>query len=220
MPDQILSLEKISKKYNQAKTCISLFENFDLSIGSGEFITITGPSGSGKTTLLNIIGLIDKFDKGRAYLNGKEITGISSEEKNQIRRKYFGFVYQNYNLLDHFNAIENVALPLILNNESLFNAKKKASNMLEIFDLNGRELHYPNTLSGGEQQRVAIARALINKPRIILADEPTGNLDKENSKKIFNYLINYVESEKISLVIATHNNELKERSTKKIELTK
>ncbi len=92
--------------------------------------------------------------------------------------------------------------------------------MLEIFDLKGRELHYPNTLSGGEQQRVAIARALINKPRIILADEPTGNLDKENSKKIFNYLINYVESEKISLVIATHNNELKERSTKKIELTK
>ena len=128
MPDQILSLEKISKKYNQAKTCISLFENFDLSIGSGEFITITGPSGSGKTTLLNIIGFIDKFDKGRAYLNGKEITDISSEEKNQIRRKYFGFVYQNYNLLDHFNAIENVALPLILNNESLFNAKKKLWN--------------------------------------------------------------------------------------------
>ena len=92
--------------------------------------------------------------------------------------------------------------------------------MLEIFDLKGRELHYPNTLSGGEQQRVAIARALINKPRIILADEPTGNLDKENSKKIFNYLINYVESEKISLVIATHNNEMKDKSTKKIELTK
>ena len=92
--------------------------------------------------------------------------------------------------------------------------------MLEIFDLKGRELHYPNTLSGGEQQRVAIARALINKPRIILADEPTGNLDKENSKKIFNYLIDYVESEKISLVIATHNNEMKDKSTKKIELTK
>ena len=218
MPDQILNLLNISKSYHQAKKSILILKNFSLEINRGDFIAVTGPSGSGKTTLLNIIGLIDRLDEGQIILNQEDITSFSSNKKNEIRKNNFGFVYQNYNLLDNFNALENVALPLILNKLNKSEANERAIEIMKLFSIENRSSHFPNALSGGEQQRVAIARALVTNPKIIIADEPTGNLDNENSSIVFNYLTNYIESEKMTLIMATHNQELAAKASRRIKL--
>ena len=177
MDKNILVLSNISKSYRQGSESISIFDNFNLTVDKGEFISITGPSGSGKTTLLNLVGLIDSIDEGQILLNDKIISNQNSNEKSKVRRNNFGFIYQNYNLFDNFSAIENIKLPLILRGEAKDAASEKANELMNIFDISHRKSHFPNSLSGGEQQRVAIARALINKPKIVIADEPTGNLD-------------------------------------------
>ena len=181
-------------------------------------VFISGPSGSGKTTLLNLVGLIDTSDEGTISFNGKDLTNLNSEQKNKFRRNNYGFIYQNYNLLENFNAIENVALPLILNGYSKDEAKQRAENIMKVFMIDDRSFHFPNSLSGGEQQRVAISRALVNNPKFIIADEPTGNLDSKNSDLVFNYLKNYVESENMTLIIATHDDELASKADKRINL--
>ena len=208
MHKNILVLSNVSKSYRQGSESISIFDNFNLTVDKGEFISITGPSGSGKTTLLNLVGLIDSIDQGKISLNDKIISNQNSNEKSKVRRNNFGFIYQNYNLFDNFSAIENIILPLILRGEAKDAASEKANELMNIFDISHRKSHFPNSLSGGEQQRVAIARALINKPDIVIADEPTGNLDHENSVNVFKYLIDYIESEQMTLVMATHNQEL------------
>ena len=218
MPDQILNLSNISKSYHQANKGILILKNFSLEIKRGDFIAVTGPSGSGKTTLLNIIGLIDRLDEGQIILNQEDITNISSNKKNEIRKNNFGFVYQNYNLLDNFNALENVALPLILNKLNKSEAYERAIEIMKLFSIENRSSPFPNALSGGEQQRVAIARALVTNPKIIIADEPTGNLDNENSSIVFNYLTNYIESEKMTLIMATHNQILAAKASRRIKL--
>ena len=219
MDKNILVLSNVSKSYRQGSERISIFDNFNLTVDKGEFISITGPAGSGKTTLLNLIGLIDSIDKGEILLNAKIISSQSSNEKSEVRRNNFGFIYQNYNLFDNFSAIENITLPLILRGEAKDVATEKANKLMGIFDISHRKFHLPNSLSGGEQQRVAIARALVNKPDIVIADEPTGNLDYENSVNVFKYLIDYIESEKMTLIMATHNQEWANKSDRRIDLS-
>ena len=219
MDKNILVLSNISKSYRQGSESITIFDNFNLDVNKGEFISITGPSGSGKTTLLNLVGLIDSIDKGEILLNAKIISNQKSNVKSGVRRNNFGFIYQNYNLFDNFSAIENIILPLILIGEAKDVAFEKANELMNIFDISHRKYHFPNSLSGGEQQRVAIARALINKPDIVIADEPTGNLDHENSVNVFKYLIDYIESEKMTLIMATHNQEWANKSDRRIDLS-
>ena len=219
MDKNILVLSNISKSYRQGSEYITIFDNFNLTVNKGEFISITGPSGSGKTTLLNLVGLIDSIDKGEILLNAKIISNRNSNEKSEVRRNNFGFIYQNYNLFDNFSAIENITLPLILRGEAKDVAFEKADELMNIFDISHRKYHFPNSLSGGEQQRVAIARALINKPKIVIADEPTGNLDYENSVNVFKYLIDYIESEQMTLIMATHNQEWANKSDRRIDLS-
>jgi len=218
MPNNIITLNDVSKSYLQADKEIHVLKGINIELEEGKFISITGPSGSGKTTLLNIIALIDSLDTGNINIFGENISKLSEKNKSVLRKKNFGFVYQSNHLFDDFNAIENVSIPMILNGCSKIDAYKKSETILDKFGLINRKSHFPNSLSGGEQQRVAIARAVANNPRVVIADEPTGNLDKENSLIIFNYLMEYVESEKMTVIMATHNNELAAKCNKEIKL--
>jgi lipoprotein-releasing system ATP-binding protein len=218
MPDNLISLKNIYKSFTQGDNQIMVLENLSIDVNKGEFIAITGPSGSGKTTLLNIVALIDTVDSGSMFLFGNNLQDLNEKSKNLIRKRKFGFVYQSNNLFEDFNALENVAIPRILNGSNKEKAFEESQSILSRFGLMNRITHFPNDLSGGEQQRVAIARAIINKPQVIIADEPTGNLDKENSDNVFNYLMDYVESEKMTLIMATHNIALSSKSKKQINL--
>ena len=219
MPNNIITLNDVSKSYLQADKEIHVLKGISIQLAEGQFVSITGPSGSGKTTLLNIIALIDSLDTGNITIFGENLSNLSEKNKSILRKKNFGFVYQSNHLFDDFNAIENVSIPMILNGCSKIDAYKKSENILDKFGLINRKSHFPNSLSGGEQQRVAIARAVANNPRVVIADEPTGNLDKENSLIIFNYLMEYVDSEKMTVIMATHNNELAAKCNKEIKLT-
>ena len=218
MSNNIITLNNVSKSYLQADKEIHVLKGINIELEEGKFISITGPSGSGKTTLLNIIALIDSLDTGNINIFGENISKLSEKNKSVLRKKNFGFVYQSNHLFDDFNAIENVSIPMILNGCSKIDAYKKSETILDKFGLINRKSHFPNSLSGGEQQRVAIARAVANNPRVVIADEPTGNLDKENSLIIFNYLMEYVDSEKMTVIMATHNNELAAKCNKEIKL--
>ena len=203
----MLKLNKISKSYSIDKNDkISLLNDISLEISNNKFYGIVGHSGSGKSTLLNIIGLIDDFDSGKYFIDNKEVNYLSEDEKSSIRMKKFGFVFQSFYLNNRLTALENVMIPMYINKEiSKSERKKIAMNLLEKFGLGNRINHRPNQLSGGEQQRVAIARALANNPEVILADEPTGNLDKKNEEMIFNYFKKLVTEDKKTVVIVSHN---------------
>ena len=213
-----IKIDNLDKTFSQGDRRIEIFNNFNLEVEMGEFVSITGPSGSGKTTLLQIIAMIDSFDNGSYNLLGQDISDYSNVEKCNMRLQNFGFIYQSFNLLEDFNALENVAMPLIIRGVEKSESYKLASNMLKLFNLDHREGHYSNELSGGEQQRVAIARAVITKPKIIIADEPTGNLDKENSTQVLDFLFKSIEKEKITLIMATHNDEIASRAVKRVDL--
>ena len=213
-----IKINNLDKTFSQGDRRIEIFNNFNLEVQMGEFVSITGPSGSGKTTLLQIIAMIDSFDNGSYNLLGQDISDYSNVEKCNMRLQNFGFIYQSFNLLEDFNALENVAMPLIIRGVEKSESYKLASNMLKLFNLDHREGHYSNELSGGEQQRVAIARAVITKPKIIIADEPTGNLDKENSTQVLDFLFKSIEKEKITLIMATHNDEIASRAVKRVDL--
>ena len=213
-----IKINNLDKTFSQGDRKIEIFNNFNLEVEMGEFVSITGPSGSGKTTLLQIIAMIDSFDNGSYNLLGQDISDYSNVEKCNMRLQNFGFIYQSFNLLEDFNALENVAMPLIIRGVEKSESYKLASNMLKLFNLDHREGHYSNELSGGEQQRVAIARAVITKPKIIIADEPTGNLDKENSTQVLDFLFKSIEKDKITLIMATHNDEIASRAVKRVDL--
>ena len=213
-----IKINNLDKTFSQGDRRIEIFNNFNLEVEIGEFVSITGPSGSGKTTLLQIIAMIDSFDNGSYNLLGQDISDYSNVEKCNMRLQNFGFIYQSFNLLEDFNALENVAMPLIIRGVEKSESYKLASNMLKNFNLDHREGHYSNELSGGEQQRVAIARAAITKPKIIIADEPTGNLDKENSTQVLDFLFKSIEKDKITLIMATHNEEIASRAVKRVDL--
>ena len=218
MPETIIKLANVSKSYSQGDTVIPVIDNLDVSIQEGKFTSVIGPSGSGKSTLLNVIGLIDTADSGDIFLFNENLKDISDTKQNLIRRDKIGFVYQSNNLFSDFTAIENVTIPQLLLGANKKDAYESAFKCLDIFGLRARINHLPKDLSGGEQQRVAIARAIINKPKVIIADEPTGNLDKNTSNNVFEHLIDFVYSQKISLIMATHNLDLASKSDHQIKL--
>ena len=218
MPEPLIEIHKISKSYSQGDAIIPVIKDLDLTINENQFTSIIGPSGSGKSTLLNIIGLIDTIDSGKILFFTKNLEDINNYQQNLIRRDRIGFVYQSNNLFSDFTAIENVALPQILIGKNKKDAIASAFSCLDALGLNNRINHLPKDLSGGEQQRVAIARAVVNKPKIIIADEPTGNLDVNTGLRVFDYLIEFVYSQKISLIMATHNLELASKSDQKLKL--
>ena len=202
----ILKLENVTKIYKTKVEEIKILNNIDFEINESDLISIQGKSGSGKTTLLNILGLLDSDFNGNIYIDDKNIKSLS---KTEIRAKNIGLVFQFHYLLPEFTALENVMLPGLENKEnSRVEIKNRAIELLELVGLKDRLHHYPNELSGGEKQRVAIARALINNPKIILADEPTGNLDEHNSKNINELFLKINKEKKQSIVIVTHSKEL------------
>ena len=214
--NNFVSLKKISKVYFK-KSKIKALNNINLNFKIGRVYSLIGPSGSGKSTLLNLLSLIDKPSSGSIKIENKIINYDNQNENDLYRSSSIGIIYQNYNLLNDFTALENVSLAeLALNNNSKtseINAKKTLHNL----GLSNRVYHYPTELSGGENQRVAIARAIINKPKIILADEPTGNLDLKNAKTVFKNLLN-LKNKKRLIIFATHNREFAEMSDCKIEM--
>ena len=183
----ILHAKNIAKSFLNQNGRLSVFSNVSLNIKKGDLITIMGPSGSGKSTLLNILGTLESFDKGELTINGKEIIKLSNESLSKIRNEYLGFVFQFHHLIPEFNALENVLIPQQIYENKINDSYAK--ELLEFMGLTKRINHYPSELSGGERSRVAIARALVNKPAIIIADEPSGNLDMENADKLIQLFI-------------------------------
>ena len=221
MSKEILKLENVEKKYSGSIEELHIINNLSFSVEEGEFISILGRSGSGKSTLLNIMGLLDRVDGGKIFIGGQEVDKLSEEERDKIKNQMIGFVFQFHYLLPEFTALENVMLPALLNNfDKKLEMEKRAKELLEKVGLGERENHKPSQLSGGEKQRVAIARALINSPKILLADEPTGNLDEETSEMIFKILKDINKNEKQTIIVVTHSKDLAEISDKQLYLKK
>lgn len=221
MSKEILKLENVEKKYSGSVEELHIINNLSFSVEEGEFISILGRSGSGKSTLLNIMGLLDRVDGGKIFIGGQEVDTLSEEERDKIKNQMIGFVFQFHYLLPEFTALENVMLPALLNNfDKKLEIEKRAKELLEKVGLGERENHKPSQLSGGEKQRVAIARALINSPKILLADEPTGNLDEETSEMIFKILKDINKNEKQTIIVVTHSKDLAEISDKQLYLKK
>ena len=221
MSKEILKLENVEKKYSGSVEELHIINNLSFSVEEGEFISILGRSGSGTSTLLNIMGLLDRVDGGKIFIGGQEVDKLSEEERDKIKNQMIGFVFQFHYLLPEFTALENVMLPALLNNfDKKLEIEKRAKELLEKVGLGERENHKPSQLSGGEKQRVAIARALINSPKILLADEPTGNLDEETSEMIFKILKDINKNEKQTIIVVTHSKDLAEISDKQLYLKK
>ena len=207
----MLSLKNISQNYLQGDSIIKVLSKLNFSVNGVKNIGIIGPSGSGKSTFLNILGMIETPTCGEYILQGKNCLNLSQNLKTEIRRKFIGYIFQNNQLLEDFNVLENIAFPLILNGESFGDAKKKSLTLLEKLSLTNKSFIKPGLLSGGEQQRVAIARALVKNPILLLADEPTGSLDKNNSSLVMDIILNLAKKNNTTSVIATHNLEIIKR---------
>jgi len=208
----VLQTIDICKDFTQANNKISVLKNINLQIMPADFVSLVGPSGSGKTTLLQICGLLDNPTSGKIIIDGKEMAKSSDKIRTEIRKNKIGFIYQFHHLLPEFSAIENTALPLFIQGINKSKALKIAKEILEEIELGDRIDFKPAQLSGGQQQRVAIARAIASKPKLILADEPTGNLDSELSEKIFSLLKNLTKKYEISCLVVTHNLELAKKT--------
>ncbi len=214
----LIEIKNLTKQFNNGNSVIKVLKNINLSLESGKVIALVGPSGSGKSTFLHLLALLDKPTKGNINIFGKSTFNLSEDKKNQMIRDYVSIIFQNNNLLSDFTAIENVAIPLIIRGKNYNIAIKKAEQFLKKVNLGNRLNHFPSDLSGGEQQRVAIARSLISETKIILADEPTGNLDSKNSQEVFSYFLKLKEKNKIVL-IATHNRELAKKADYTLSVT-
>jgi len=202
----------LTKKYDQ----LEILKGIDLHVKEGEIISIVGASGAGKTTLLQLLGTLEKPDKGQLLINGIDPFALSSNKLANFRNKNIGFIFQFHQLLPEFSAIENICLPALIKGVSLNDAKKEASKLLELLHLSDRASHKPNELSGGEQQRIAVARSLINRPKVIFADEPTGNLDSKNSTELHQLFFDLRKEFNQTFVIITHNNALSDMSDRKL----
>ena len=211
----ILETNNLKKTFNHVNGPITLFNNLNLKLKEGELVALIGPSGSGKSSLLHLLALLDEPSNGKIMINSIETKNLSDEQKDKIRRKNISIIFQDNNLLSDFTAIENIMMPLIINGENLNKALEKAKEMVKNVKIFDRSNHFPNELSGGEQQRVAIARALISDTKIILADEPTGNLDFKTSKEIFSLFLKLKKLKK-TIIFATHNRELANRADYKL----
>jgi putative ABC transport system ATP-binding protein len=201
----VVKLENAEKIYKFGSVSINALKSVSIEAGKGEFIVIMGPSGSGKTTLLNLIGALDKPSKGKVFVDGKDLTALTEGELTKIRRSKIGFIFQFYNLVPVLSAIENVELPMLIAGVSKEEREKRTLELLKSVGLAHRANHRPDELSGGEQQRVAIARALANKPSIILADEPTGDLDTKSGVEIIKLLRELCKKENVTVIAVTHD---------------
>ena len=217
MNKEIIKLSKISKKFSGNEKDIDVLKNINLKINVGELVSLTGPSGSGKSTLLHIIALLDKPTTGEIFFKNKNFSKSSEKEKDSIRKKGISIIYQNHNLLSDFTALENVMMPLLNIGFSWKESLSKAMKTLTLVNLSKRFEHFPSQLSGGEQQRVAVARAIITEPHLILADEPTGSLDRKTADEIFSLFLK-LRSKKRAILYATHNRDLSKRADYKLNI--
>ena len=217
MNNEIIKLTKISKKFSGSHRDIVVLKNVNLKINKGELVSLTGTSGSGKSTLLHIIALLDQPTSGEVFFKKRSFSKSNDNEKDLVRKKGISIIYQQNNLLSDFTALENVIIPLVNNGYSWKESKKKATKVLSLVNLSKRLNHFPSELSGGEQQRVAVARALITEPDLILADEPTGSLDRKTSKEIFSLFLK-IKSKNRAILYATHNRELSNMADYKLNI--
>jgi lipoprotein-releasing system ATP-binding protein len=211
MSNPVLSLKGLKRTFHQGPETLHVLKGIDLDLYPGEIIALLGPSGSGKSTLLQTAGLLEKSDGGDVIIDGKKCAHLNDAVRTQIRRDVLGFVYQFHHLLPEFDAEENIILPQMIAGRSYGEAQGRARELLKEVGILDRASHRPARLSGGEQQRVAIVRALANRPKVLLADEPTGNLDEHTAEAVFEKLIQLVRQENLAALIATHNKDLAKR---------
>ena len=219
MNKKIVEVIKLKKIFKHNNKIIELFKNVSLSVKKGELVALVGPSGSGKSTFLHLLALLDTPNSGKILFFNEDVKNFTSGQKNKLRQEKISIIFQNNNLLGDFTTIENILMPLIIRNEDSLIAKKKGNKILKAVKLLDRADHLPSQLSGGEQQRVAIARSLISQTDLILADEPTGNLDYKTSNDIFSYFIKLKKMNK-AIIFATHNRELANKADYKLSISK
>ncbi|MEM7268151.1 MAG: ABC transporter ATP-binding protein [Pseudomonadota bacterium] len=215
---EALRLSGVAKTYGEGRAAVEVLKGVDLSVGAGEIVALVAPSGAGKSTLLHIAGLLDTADEGAIHVAGRDVGGLDDGGRTAARRAEIGFVYQFHHLLPEFSAAENVILPQLAAGVSRRDADARAEELLASVGLQNRAQHRPAELSGGEQQRVAICRALVNRPRLLLADEPTGNLDVETAEIVFELLLQLTRNEGLGALIATHNPDLAARMDRTVRL--
>jgi len=216
--DSVLSLSGISRIYTQGDNKINVLRNVDLNINRGEIISLIGSSGSGKSSLLHIAGLLEQPDSGDITINGVKFSKMNDQERTISRRHSIGFIYQFHHLLSDFSAFDNIIIPMMIAGQDKSYSQERATILLSKLGLEDRKDHLPSQLSGGEQQRVSIARAIANKPDLLLADEPTGNLDSKTADIVFDQFISLVRQENMSVLLATHNFKLSEKSDRVISI--
>lgn len=204
----ILEIKDLCKSFKSGNEKLNVLVNLNLKVGFGQMIAVTGASGCGKSTFLHLVGGMEQPDRGKIVLEGTEITDLTSRELAKLRNEKIGFIFQFHHLLPEFSALENVMFPLLLRRVHFDQAEKKARYLLDEVGLSQRTTHKPGELSGGEQQRVAVARALVGEPRLLLGDEPTGNLDEQTSEKIYELLLSVHQRHQLTSIIVTHNTKL------------
>jgi len=208
MSEPLVSVRGLKKSFHKDGATVSVLKGIDFEVGEGEFATIMGPSGAGKTTFLHVIGSLDRPTEGEVFYRGKDVSLFTGEEQCRFRNEKVGFVFQFYHLLQDFTVLENIMIPLWIKRAKAAEAQGAAEEFLRIMGLADRRHHKPGELSGGEQQRVAIARALINRPELILADEPTGNLDRKTGRVVLEYILSVRERIGAALILVTHDPEI------------
>jgi len=218
MNNIFLETKNISQSFGKGRAKIDVLKKVNLSIAEGEIVALMAPSGTGKSTLLHILGLLEKSKSGEVIINGKKTSKLSDSRRTKVRRDNIGFVYQFHNLQGEFTALENIMIPQLFAKVSKKKAKERAIELLDLVGLKNRSKHIPAKLSGGEQQRVSIARALANSPKLLLADEPTGNLDIATATEVFNMLLEAVRTENMACLFATHNEELAKKADRILRL--
>jgi lipoprotein-releasing system ATP-binding protein len=214
----VVFLHQVERRYHQGDAVLEILRDAELAVWPGQSVALVAPSGAGKSTLLHITGLLEQPDGGEVYLDGEPTSKLSDAARTRLRRNAIGFVYQAHHLLPEFDALENVVLPQMIAGQSRADAARESARLLTVLGLGQRLSHRPSQLSGGEQQRVAIARALANRPRLLLADEPTGNLDPRTSGGVFDALIDITRAQGVGALIATHNYELASRMDRVMSL--
>ncbi len=219
MTDYIIEIKNLDKTFSHKNGSINIFKNVNLNIKKGDLVALVGPSGSGKSSFLHLLGLLDSPTKGQIFFKNNDIKNFNDKQKNHLRRKNISIIFQENNLLTDFTALENVMMPLIITGENEDKAKNKSLKLLKSIKISNRADHFPSELSGGEQQRVAIARALVSETDLILADEPTGNLDYKTSEEIFSYFLKFKKLKK-TVIFATHNRELANKADYKLRIFK
>lgn len=218
MNDPVVKVQGLHHEYREKNAVVSVLQGVELEAFAGESLAIVGASGSGKSTLLNMLGGLDAPDTGRVTIAGQDIQRLSEREKGRFRNQKMGFIYQFHHLLPEFSALENAAMPLLIGKASVKEARQQAQNALEAVGLGHRVRHKPSELSGGERQRVAIARALVTQPQVILADEPTGNLDETTAAQIQDLLLSLTEEWRLTLIVVTHDLSFARRCQRQLNL--